>query len=174
MSIAAPPDTAIFFSLPRAKNPMKRESGDQKGYCPSSVPAIGRASTSSRGRSQSFEAVGARRREGQELPVGRERERTGSRTEEVKLRPSRRRKEGPDRGAGLGRPPRAGDASQIGGGCRQDGRRPGEPLAQTPAGRDDGRRREAGRRALGDPAQLLADVAGASASGPRGPSRGRS
>ena len=38
---------------------MKRESGDQKGYCPSSLPTIGRASTPSRGRNQSFKTPSA-------------------------------------------------------------------------------------------------------------------
>src|SRR5260370_7641135 len=47
---AGPPVTSIFFSLPPAKNPMKRLSGDQKGRVASSVPESGCALIESSGR----------------------------------------------------------------------------------------------------------------------------
>src|SRR5207247_614683 len=45
-----PPVTSIFFSLPAAKNPMKRLSGDQNGRVASSVPESGCALIESSGR----------------------------------------------------------------------------------------------------------------------------
>src|SRR5437870_7898061 len=47
---AGPPVTSIFFTLPAAKNPMKRLSGDQKGRVASSVPESGCALIESSGR----------------------------------------------------------------------------------------------------------------------------
>ena len=40
-----PPATGIFFSLPSAKNPIQRLSGDQNGFWACSVPGSGRAVT---------------------------------------------------------------------------------------------------------------------------------
>src|SRR4029077_16146330 len=45
-----PPEASIFLSLPPAKNPMNRLSGDQKGKPAPSVPARGCACNESRGR----------------------------------------------------------------------------------------------------------------------------
>jgi hypothetical protein len=45
-----PPEARIFFSLPLAKNAMKRPSGDQNGNSPSSVPASGLDPTPVKGR----------------------------------------------------------------------------------------------------------------------------
>ncbi len=42
---------SIRFSLPSAKNPTDKLSGDQKGYLAPSVPASGCAETESSGRS---------------------------------------------------------------------------------------------------------------------------
>src|SRR5215831_5290473 len=50
---AGPPPTEIFFSLPPAKNPIYRLSGDQKGYAAPSVPGRGCAVALSNGRNQS-------------------------------------------------------------------------------------------------------------------------
>src|SRR5262245_38614639 len=49
----SPPETSIFFSLPGAKKPMKRLSGDQKGKLAPSVPASGFASAALKARTQS-------------------------------------------------------------------------------------------------------------------------
>ena len=49
---AGPPARAIFLSLPCAKNPRFRPSGDQNGNVAPSVPGIGRASSESSGRTQ--------------------------------------------------------------------------------------------------------------------------
>src|SRR5437867_4420267 len=46
-----PPATGIFLSLPSAKNPRLRLSGDQKGNAPLSVPSSGCAARDSTGRS---------------------------------------------------------------------------------------------------------------------------
>ena len=45
-----PPVTSIFFSLPWAKKPMNRLSGDQNGNAPPSVPGSTCASTASNDR----------------------------------------------------------------------------------------------------------------------------
>ena len=50
-SVGGPPAIWTFFSLPSAKNPMNRLSGDQNGKVPPSVPGIGLAA-SARDRSQ--------------------------------------------------------------------------------------------------------------------------
>src|SRR5262245_15183212 len=47
----APPSISIRLSLPSAKNPSDRLSGDQKGKVAPSVPGSGRAERESRGRS---------------------------------------------------------------------------------------------------------------------------
>src|SRR5215471_21260810 len=63
-----PPNASIFFSLPPAKNPMRRLSGDQKGRPAPSVPASGFACNESIGRTHKrdlpsgVEATYARRR----------------------------------------------------------------------------------------------------------------
>ena len=49
-AIAAGRRRSLYLSLPLAKNPTDRPSGDQKGYCPPSVPASGRAEVESSGR----------------------------------------------------------------------------------------------------------------------------
>src|ERR1700674_1888199 len=53
MSLSLPPEISTFLSLPEAKNPMYRLSGDQKGLAASSVPAIGCASEASNRLNQS-------------------------------------------------------------------------------------------------------------------------
>ena len=49
----APPLASMILSLPSAKNPKLRLSGDQKGKLASSVPASGWAAVESKGRTQS-------------------------------------------------------------------------------------------------------------------------
>src|SRR5439155_21258130 len=51
--VAGPPETSIFFSFPPAENPIKRLSGDQKAWTPSSVPGRGWAFSESSERIQS-------------------------------------------------------------------------------------------------------------------------
>src|ERR1700739_1831548 len=51
--IGGPPETAIFLSLPAAKNPMNRLSGDQNGDEAASVPANASAVSASSERTQS-------------------------------------------------------------------------------------------------------------------------
>jgi hypothetical protein len=51
-TIGGPPAISTFFSLPPAKNPMNRLSGDQNGKDPPSVPGIGLAARVATGRSQ--------------------------------------------------------------------------------------------------------------------------
>src|SRR5215475_12043129 len=48
-----PPLTSTFFNLPLAKKPMKRLSGDQKGWVAPSAPSIGLASEEASERTQS-------------------------------------------------------------------------------------------------------------------------
>src|SRR5262245_10553092 len=65
--LTGPPVASILFSLPPAKNPMKRLSGDQNGKAASSVPASGCALKASSGRTHKrlfpddSEATNARR-----------------------------------------------------------------------------------------------------------------
>jgi hypothetical protein len=51
--LGAPPSRSIVFSTPSAKNPSERESGDQKGRAPFSVPDNARAVRLSRALTQS-------------------------------------------------------------------------------------------------------------------------
>ena len=57
--VGGPPAIRIFFSLPSAKNPMNRLSGDQNGKAPPSVPGIGLAARVATGRSQIWNASSA-------------------------------------------------------------------------------------------------------------------
>src|SRR5215471_17243706 len=50
--VGGPPATSILWSLPPAKNPRYRESGDQKGRVVPSVPGSGCAASALRGRTQ--------------------------------------------------------------------------------------------------------------------------
>ena len=49
----APPSSATFISLPRAKNPSERPSGDQKGCLAPSEPTMTVASAAARARTYS-------------------------------------------------------------------------------------------------------------------------
>src|SRR5216684_7496411 len=51
---AGPPSSSIRWSLPLAKNPSDRETGDQNGNCAPSVPVSSRATAESSGRTQSL------------------------------------------------------------------------------------------------------------------------
>src|SRR5438105_3379119 len=64
------PVSRIFFSLPPAKKPTLRLSGDQKGVCPSSVPGSGVFDPDVRSRIQSCEPVRERAGKTRSRPSG--------------------------------------------------------------------------------------------------------
>ena len=69
---AAPPAISSRLSLPSAKNPIERLSGDQKGYAPPSVPASGRTEPASSERSHKRGWPSELGGEHKLLPVGRQ------------------------------------------------------------------------------------------------------
>ena len=161
-----PPSTPTRLSLPSAKNAISRPSGDQKAPRASSVPGMPRISRPSSERSAievrppaSWTQRRTRRASG-ESEGGSEEALAGAGHDRETQRLLVHR-------SGTVRQQRhRGDNGRRG---RDD---PGESLAPPAPDGDD--RSDAGGGALRDPLQLLADVAGATASGPRDPWRGTS
>ncbi len=65
-----PPATAIFFSLPSAKNPIDDSSGEKNGAAAPSVPATGSARTSSSARTNSRQPSAAHATNASRSPLG--------------------------------------------------------------------------------------------------------
>src|SRR5262245_21650018 len=65
-----PPLTSTFFNLPPAKKPMKRLSGDQKGWVAPSAPSNGLASEDASARTQSCTLVPVAAVKASQFPSG--------------------------------------------------------------------------------------------------------